>query len=378
MVEIALLFAILLFAYPFVLYPVLLRFLASRLPWPGRPPEANLAAPTVALVICALNEGRVIREKIENSLVLAYPPGRLRIIVISDGSTDNTAAIAREYQTQGIHLIERAERRGKIANLNDVIGSLSEEIIVLSDANVLYDTQALLRLLELFQDESIGCVSGRVILRNTAEPLASSEQNYYSLEWRLQEWASSLYAMVGADGAMYALRRELFSTCAPDTLIDDYVIPMSVANRGRRVVFQPRAIGWEDGPAGLGEEYRRKVRIAAGAAQALLRGTAYPKVPSLRLWFIFASHKLLRWLSPVSGVCVLVLALATWQHPLSRVVLIGFTALSVLALIRLSTGLRHVVLDSPFYFLFGQIAMAVGLWKGLLKRQSVLWAKANR
>jgi len=378
MVECALLFAILLFAYPFGIYPVLLRFLARRHAWPSGPPDPAHAAPTVALVICALNEGRVIREKIENSLALQYPPGKLRIVVISDGSTDNTAAIAREYRERGIQLIERSERRGKIANLNDVVGSLTEEIVVLSDANVLYDSQAILRLLERYQDDAIGCVSGRVILRNTAEPLATSEENYYRLEWRLQAWASSLYSMVGADGAMYALRRELFSRCAPDTLIEDYVIPMSVANRGRRVVFQPQATGWEDGPGGLGEEFRRKVRIAAGAAQALLRGTAYPKTPFLRLWFVFTSHKLLRWLSPVLGLCVLVLAIMFWQHVTSRVILIVFAALCTLALIRLSTGWRHVVLDAPFYFLFGQIAMAVGLWKGLLKRQSVLWAKANR
>ena len=172
--------------------------------------------------------------------------------------------------------------------------------------------------------------------------------------------------MVGADGAMYALRRELFRPCPNDTIIEDFMIPMGVVRQGKRVVHEPEAVGWEKGPASRSEEFRRKVRIAAGSAQGLMRGNAWPPAHApLRFWFIFLSHKLLRWLSPVVGVAVLVFALLAMQQTESRLVLAGFGAVSGLALIQLLTGWENPVVSAPFYFLFGQTALGWGLLKGL-------------
>lgn len=371
-------FSILLFVYPFAVYPALLLWV---IPQKRRPEDAALATsscPPAALVICALNEASVIRNRVENCLALDYPSEKLRIIVVSDGSTDATASIVREYIGRGVELIERQERRGKIANLNEVVDALTEEVVVLSDANVLWDAQALRRLIARFADPSVGCVSGRVYLRGTAEPLATSEASYYDLEWRLQEKASMLYSMAGADGAMYALRRELFRPCPNDTLIDDYVIATSVVRQGKRVVFEADAIGWENGPASLSEEFHRKVRIAAGAAQALLRGNGWPSRCPGRFWLVFLSHKLLRWLAPISGVLCLILAALTWDRTFSRVVVGGFAVLVSLALVRLLTRWANPLLDAPFYFLFGQVASSVGLIRGITGKQSVLWKKADR
>jgi len=377
MIDALLLFSILQFVYPFAIYPAILLWI---IPHRRRLEQEETAStcPTAALVICALNEARIIRERIENCLALDYPREKLRIVVVSDGSTDATASIAREYTGRGVELIERLERRGKIANLNEVIAELNEEIVALSDANVLWDPQALRRLVARFADPTVGCVSGRVYLKDTTEPLATSEANYYGLEWRLQERASALYSMAGADGAMYALRRELFHPCPNDTLIDDYVIATFVVRQGKRVVFEPRAIGWENGPATLSEEFHRKVRIAAGAAQALLRGNAWPVRCPPSFWLVFLSHKFFRWIAPVSGLLCLVLAAATWERPLSRIVLAGFVALALLALVRLLTRWTSPFLDTPFYFLFGQLASSVGLFRGITRSQSVLWKKADR
>jgi biofilm PGA synthesis N-glycosyltransferase PgaC len=375
-IDIALLLVLVLFAYPFVVYPVLLSWLA-----PARqagPAAAPLEYPSVAFVICALNEEKIIRRKIENALAMQYPENRLRIVLVSDGSVDATAAIAREYTGPRLQLIERLQRRGKVANLNEVVASLSEEIVAFSDANVLYEPDALLKLIARLQDPTVGCVSGKVILTGTTEDLKQSEESYYSVEWKLQERASELYSMVGADGAMHAVRRSLFRPSPNDTLIEDLVMPVAVVRQGYRVVFEPGAVAWESGVASIPEEFRRKTRIAAGAAQGLLRGSVLPFGAPARFWFIFVSHKLLRWLSPFVGGLALVLALAAPDHLPSQAVLAGFAALSLLALLRLATGWTAVFLDAPFYFLFGQVALFWGLIKGAAGKQSVMWAKLNR
>lgn len=371
--------AVLLFLYPYLIYPGLLYLFAKRAARTGAAVAASEQDPPVAMVICALNEAKVIGQKVENCLALQYPRGRLRVIVVSDGSTDRTADIVRQYAEAGIELIEQKDRRGKVVNLNEVVPGLREEIVVLSDANVIYRPDAVRKLVARFQDPTVGCVSGKVILTDSAPALDSSTGSYYSLEWRMQEAASAIYSMVGADGAMYALRRELFRPCPNDTINEDFVIPMGVVRQGKRVVHEPEAVGWEKGPASRGEEFRRKVRIAAGSVQGLMRGNAWPPANApLRFWFIFLSHKLLRWLSPVVGLAVLVFALLAMQHTESRLVLAGFGAVSGLALIQLLTGWENPVVSAPFYFLLGQTALGWGLLKGLMGRQSVLWAKENR
>lgn len=374
--SIALIAGVLIFAYPFVIYPAILLVLAR-----GRraePFQPVTDPPSVALVICALNEQKIIRQKVENSLALRYPKEKLRLVFISDGSTDDTADIIREYEAAGVELIEQGVRRGKIANLNEALARRQEDILVLSDANVIYHPDAILYLVARFHDPSVGCVSGKVILTDTAPALGAPTESYYSLEWLLQERSSAIYSMVGTDGAMYALRRELFRPCPNDTLIEDFVIAMEIIRLGYRVVFEPRALGWEQGPASLHEEFRRKVRIAAGSAQALLRGNAWPRHAPWRYWFVFISHKLLRWLSPVTGAVVLLLALLTARHAASQLVLSGFLAAGGLALLRWMTGWNNPALSAPFYFVFGQVALAVGLIKGIAGQQTVLWAKTDR
>jgi cellulose synthase/poly-beta-1,6-N-acetylglucosamine synthase-like glycosyltransferase len=368
---------ILIFVYPFAIYPMVVAWLARRSRWKTSELRTT-ELPTVALVICALNEERIIRQKVENSLALNYPAGLLRIVVISDGSTDQTAEIGREFRPAGVEVVDQPVRRGKITNLNEIVPARDEDIIVLSDANVLYHTDAVMRIVERFRDPSVGCVSGKVVLQDTTPDLDAPTEQYYSLEWALQENSSAVYSMTGADGAMYGIRRELFRPCLKDTIIEDFVIPMQVIRKGKRVVFEPAAIGWEKGVESLREEFRRKVRIAAGAAQGLVRGNAWPVGAPARFWFIFVSHKLLRWLSPVSGLLVLIVAGTSFQAPLSQVALAGTAMLAILALLRLITGWTQTVFSAPFYFLFGQAAMAVGLLKGFAGQQTVLWAKANR
>jgi poly-beta-1,6-N-acetyl-D-glucosamine synthase len=366
---------VLVFLYPYIIYPAVLSVLVRLRRRPAPNPQSPAPSPTVALVICALNEEQVIAEKLAKCEALDYPRDRLRIVVVSDGSTDRTAEVARQFAGNGVEVIEQPARRGKIANLNEVLPRCAEEILVLSDANVMYRPDALRKLIARFQDPEVGCVSGKVILTDSAAALDKPTESYYSLEWFLQAGASALYSMVGADGAMYALRRELFRSCPPDTLIEDLVIPMAVIRQRKRVVHEPGAVGWERGASSLREEFRRKVRIAAGAAQGLLRGNTWPSLSApLSFWFVFVSHKLLRWLSPVVGAVIVVCCVIAN----ARVILAGFGAACTLAAFELVWRSRSRLLSVPFYFLFGQLAVGWGLLRGIMGRQSVLWAKENR
>lgn len=184
-----------------------------------------------------------------------------------------------------------------------------------------------------------------------------SEGIYYSIEWLLQQKASDLYSMCGADGAMYVFRRTLFQPCPPDTLIEDFVLPMQIVRQGYLALFEPRATAWEHGPSSLAEEYKRKVRIAAGSTQALLRANGVPRNAPLKFWFIWISHKLMRWLSPLVGLVMIALALAALPAMAAMAVLAFWGAVALLALVRWLTGFSSPVLNVPFYFLFSQIAM---------------------
>lgn len=372
--------ALLLVVWPLVLYPGLLLVLRRLRGAAAEPAPSDPSVwPDVAFIICALNEQNVIGRKLENCLSLDYP-GKLSVVVVNDGSTDGTAAIVRGYAGRGIELIDQPSRRGKVTNLNEVVQARREPVIVLSDANVFYAPPAVRRLVaRLLSHPRIGCVTGKVTLVNTAEGLRGGEGSYYSFEWMMQEEASHLWSMVGADGAMYAFRRELFRAAPPDTIIEDLVMPLGIVRQGYRMVMEPRATAVEEGPQNEQEEFRRKVRIASGVMQGLKRGNAVPgeQAPVL-FWFIWLSHKLLRWMIPVTGILALFAAALALPHPLALAVLAGAALMGLLAAIRRVTGWGTVVLNAPYYFLFGQLGVLLGLWQGLLGRQSVLWAKTNR
>lgn len=366
-----------LFAWPLALFPLSMRLWAKPFnPRAARVPDEKL--PAVTLIICALNEERVIRAKLENCLALEYPEGKLSIMVINDGSSDATAAIVREYADRGIRLTDHAARRGKAANLNEAVREARTPLVAFSDANVIYDPAALRYLAESFEDDTVGGATGRVILVNTARTLSDAERSYYSLEWAVHAGSTRIHSVAGCDGAMYVLRREFFQPCPADTLIEDFVQALAVVRQGRRMVFVPEAVAHEEGPQTIGEEYRRKVRIAAGAAQALLRGNGWPLGAPPRFWPLWFSHKFLRWLAPLTALAALAVAAATPGRPLSWIVLGAAAVLALAAALRAVTGWRHPVLNGPFYLLFGLAAGLAGLLKGVTGRQAVLWSKANR
>jgi len=282
--------------YVYAGYPLILRGLTLVLHPPWKSDDDY--EPMVSLVIAAHNEECVLREKLDNSLTLDYTKDRLEVVVASDGSADGTNNIARAYAGRGVVLHEIVPRGGKTRALNLVIPKTCGEILILSDANTMYRADAIRKLVRHFVDPSVGAVSGDVRLVNAAETHAGSEGLYYRYERWLQSLESSIGSIIGADGAMYAIRRECYRAPSNSIVLDDFVISMTVARLGYRVLYDSQAVAFEQGTRSSGEEFRRKVRIVAGGVQALAMGEGLPKIRQPVLMFKYLSHKFLRWLVP--------------------------------------------------------------------------------
>jgi cellulose synthase/poly-beta-1,6-N-acetylglucosamine synthase-like glycosyltransferase len=341
--------------------------------------------PTVTLLIPAYNEAAVLADKLTNSLQIDYPRQKLRILVVSDGATDATEAIASRFADQGIELLPLSPNRGKMTALNEAFTMISSEIVVMSDANTMYHRTSIRKLVRHFVDPTIGAVSGKVILLNDHLSYAAAEAQYYGIEHSLQRLEGETGSMIGADGAMYALRRELYQYPPADTILDDFVISMDVVRQGLRLIHDPDALAFERNTAEMGGEFHRKVRVVAGGVQTLLRGRIFPPRQDLLTWFKLVSHKILRWmLGPMAVLMVVLMAFRlTMPTPLSWPMAVFAGTAAVLALLACFAAFapqqirrsRFIVL--PNYLLVMCGASLVGCWRGLLGSQSVTWKQGE-
>lgn len=288
--------AVLLMAYVYAGYPILLWVLRRLL---RRPVQKAPIEPSVCLFVAANDEAGIIEAKLRNSVAVDYPASRLAIVIASDGSVDGTNELVRAFPAPNVQLIAFPERRGKIAAINDGLRRVTSDIVVFSDANTFLRPDAIRTLVRNFADPAVGAVSGDVVLVGERAALARSEDLYYQYERWLQHAESEIGSMIGVDGALYAIRRELFVPPPPDTILDDMAIPMAIVRAGARVVFEPEAFAQEHGSETASEEFSRKVRVVAGAVQFLMRPDSAVPRGDLQLLLALVSHKTLRWLSPV-------------------------------------------------------------------------------
>jgi cellulose synthase/poly-beta-1,6-N-acetylglucosamine synthase-like glycosyltransferase len=365
-------------AYVYVLYPLLLSLLRVMA---RRPIKVEASEPTVCLFIAANDEAGVIAAKLENALALDYPADRLDILVASDGSVDGTNEIVARFAPR-VRLMTQSPRRGKIAAINRGLELVTSEIVVFSDANTFLAPDAVRALVRNFGSEEVGCVSGDVALIGDRAQLAKSEDLYYRYERWIQHAESDIGSMIGADGALYAIRRRLFSPRPEDTILDDMAIPMSIVRAGGRVVFEPGARAQEPGVESAKEEFARKTRVVAGAMQFLSRSDSSVPLSAPQVILSLISHKALRWLSPAFAMVVFG----------TSVTLAGsgqfyqYTTVSILQAVVLILGLagcfpslrRLPPIGLSHYFCLVQAAAAVGFVKGLSGRQSVLWRRFVR
>ena len=292
--------------YSYVLYPFVLAFVASivqTLRDAGyvfrkreRRVRGDTELPLVAVVISAFNEERHIQQRIDNLLALDYPPQLLRAYIGSDGSRDATGAILSACNDPRIAAFVFEHNRGKANVLNDLVGRVKEPIVVFSDANTFFDRGALRKLVAHFSDPQVGGVSGELRL------LGGSGDNQDSLYWRLEQFLKFFEAriggLLGANGAIYAIRRALWQPLAADTICDDFCVAMNVSAARHRLVYEPAAWAEEETPQDIGDEYGRRVRIGIGNFQALARHPEYLWGSSAGTAFAYVSHKVLRWVAP--------------------------------------------------------------------------------
>ena len=290
-------FGAVVFAY--VGYPLFL-YACSRASDALHPPsgEVNFELPLVSLLIAAHNEDSCIEERIQNALASEYPRDKLEILIASDGSVDRTNEIVNGFAHENVRLIAHDVRRGKAATLNSSIREAKGNIVVFSDANTAFEPRAIEHLARWFSDPNVGVVCGKLVLTD-----AKTGRNVDGLYWRyetfLKQCEGRLGGLLGANGAIYAMRRELYCPIPDNTIIDDFVIPLyaKIAHRFR-IIYDATAIAHEETAATIRQEFRRRVRIGSGDYQSLVH--LWPLLSPRHGWtsFTFVGHKLLRWLSP--------------------------------------------------------------------------------
>ena len=273
-------------------------------------------------------------------------------------------------------------RRGKIAAIIDGMRHLDTDVVVFSDANTFLQPDAIRALVRNFGSEDVGCVSGDVTLVGDRALLAKSEDLYYRYERWIQHAESDIGSMIGADGALYAIRRRLFSPRAEDTILDDMAIPLAVVRAGGRVVFEPTARAQEPGVESAMEEFSRKTRVVAGAMQFLARGDSSVPLSAPQVVLSLLSHKALRWMSPAFALALFVTSLMLTGSGVFheyRAVWVTSTLIMAFGVLGALPRLRRIPLVGLSHYLcLVQAAAAVGFLKGLSGRQSVLWRRFVR
>lgn len=364
-------------AYAYVFYPLAL---AALLPFARRPIQSGRYHPRVALLITANDEASVIDAKLRNSLLCEYPHDRLQIVVASDGSVDATNAIVGRYAPQGVRLLAFPERRGKMAAMNAAIEHIDADIVVMSDANVMLQPDAMAHLAGVFADARVGAASADVVLQGQRASLDWSEDLYYRYERWLQRAESQLGSMVGVDGGLFAVRRSLYVAPPDDTILDDVAIPMEVARLGYRVVMVSAATAYEDGSVSAAQEFGRKARIVAGAVQFLRTPASRVGSDRVQLLLTLFSHKILRWFSPVGAlIAVLSGTLLAFTSPFYLVLASSYVAVILAGLLGMNgTFRRFRPIGLGYYFCLMQVAALAGLVRGFTGRQRVTWRRFAR
>jgi cellulose synthase/poly-beta-1,6-N-acetylglucosamine synthase-like glycosyltransferase len=269
-----------------------------------RPVLKSPITPSVSIIIAARNEEARLPAKLESLRLLDYPPERLQIVIASDGSTDGTADILRE-QIPYILPVILDESNGKASALNEAVRRATGEILVFLDARQAVEPNSVSELASCFADPAVGAASGELLLETAAgEPTGDALGIYWKIEKAIRKLESASGSVVGVTGAIYAIRRELYTEIPAGTLLDDVFIPMNVARLGKRVVFQPSAIARDRLFSEKGKEFSRKVRTLTGNYQ-LLRLAPWLLSAANPLLFRFISHKLLRLLVPLFMVVML-------------------------------------------------------------------------
>ena len=378
--------------YTYVGYGILLYLIIKirRIFKIGKKPNADPNyQPDVTLFISAYNEKDYVDGKMKNSLELDYPKDKLHIVWVTDGSDDGTPEILKQYNNVTVHHLP--ERNGKISAMNRGMKFVKTPIVIFSDANTMLGNESIKRIVNLFATPTVGCVSGekRIINKESDAASGAGEGLYWKYESALKKWDAELYSVVGAAGELFAIRTELYKDVEKDTLLDDFVISLRVAQDGYTIQYDPEAYAIETASANVKEELKRKIRISAGGIQSVVRLRSLLNIFKYgTLSFQYISHRVLRW--TLTPACLLVLiplgfVLAYNEGLLNLGLYSTLFWLQLLFYVAALTGwflenrsTRIKALFVPYYFFIMNLSVVLGFFRYMKKSQSVNWERAKR
>jgi biofilm PGA synthesis N-glycosyltransferase PgaC len=365
-------------------YPAILFIISKFFPSHGIARHTSSNWPEVDMLIAAYNEEKVIRNKIENCLSLDYPAEKLTVWIASDGSSDGTNEIVKEYMKRNsrIRLLEFT-RSGKSGVINKALPQLEAEITVFSDANTEYDPGAIQRMVAHFADPNIGCVCGKLIYRNPGEVVSGKGESFYwKYETALKKMESRIGYVAGANGAIYAIRRSLFEPLPPNTINDDFTISMRIVEKGFKSLFEENAIAYEDVAPSMESEFKRHVRDGAGHYIAIghMLGLLNPLLGARSL--IYWSHRIFRWASPFILILVFIMNMFLIGNIFYGILFYAQILFYTLALIGLFsvTKIKNLpfIMYVPFYFCNLNTALLYGFMRGIAGVQKTMWESTAR
>jgi biofilm PGA synthesis N-glycosyltransferase PgaC len=366
--------------YTYAGYGIVISLLAKIKP---RPIIRDKELRSVTLLIAAYNEEEVIEAKIRNSLALNYPRNLLQIVVVSDGSTDNTLNIVQRYSREGIISYHSPVRAGKLAALKRVLELTDSEIVIFSDANAFYNPDSLAYLVAPFADPTVGGVAGeKRVQTGDSDQSGSGEGLYWRYESYLKKKDSVVYSVVGAAGEIFAVRRSLISWPPSNAVIEDFVMSMLIVRQGYRIVYEPQAQAIEKGSSSLKADFERRARIACGGFQAIwwLRDLCLPRYGIVA--FQYVSHRAMRWaIAPLALLLLIPLNIFLATSSLFYASLLGlqilFYAMAGFGIYLSSRGRKIRLLSVPGYFVITNLSALIGLYRFCTGRQAVTWKKIS-
>ena len=357
--------------YVYLGYPLLLWIASSLSP---KPTKRAPVEPTVSILLSVFNEEAVLPEKLENLLCLDYPREKREILVGSDGSTDRTEAIVKGYEKKGVRLVASSPRAGKPRMLNRLARQATGDVLVFTDARQTLDPKAIRFLVENFADPSVGCVSGELLLESRGEALGEGVGFYWSYEKFIRQKESAIDSVIGATGALYALRKSLFRELPDETILDDVYLPMQAVSLGFRTLFEPRALVFDEVSSSARKEYDRKVRTLAGNYQSFIQLAPMLNPFQSRVAAQFLSHNLLRILAPFFLIALFLSNGYLLKHPFYRILFIGqMLFYGVASLGALAPAAIRRFFSAPYVFCLLNLSALAGLYRFLTGRQQVTW-----
>lgn len=353
-------------------YPLWIYLRAS---FRAKPVHPAPITPEVSIIVAVYNGAGDLPKKLKNLFQLDYPLNLLEIIFVSDGSTDETARILSAQATERVRILISDEHRGKAAALNQGIREARAKVLFFTDVRQVIAPDALRNMVSNLADPAVGCVSGELLLGGDAvNPSSEGMGLYWNLEKKIRRWEAMSNSSVGATGAIYLTRRDLTPEVPEGTILDDLYIPLEIARRGARVIFEPRAVAWDQTPEHVEKEFRRKVRTLLGNYQILCMAPwVLSKANPLR--FEFICHKLLRLLVPFALISTfftsILLSGGLYRAAFDFQVLICL--LAGLAALKPRLGLVNRLASASLTFLVLNAAAAVALFYFVSGKKQV-WA----